>query len=147
MLPEDIFNRLFDRENFSGTGSGRTVIWKAFFTKVLPDNLLIGVGAGCVPEALKAYLGNVTAVHNAYFNMLGEYGILGLPVFLIMLYDRWHTQYVKKQYIEAALLVGICAIIFFLDSYAKKFFWNIIMLIIINEKVRENSDKEKSGYN
>lgn len=145
ILPEEIVNRLFNDSiaGVDGTGSGRTKIWKIVLTKIIPYNFIMGVGPGCMPEALMEFYGYVKGVHNTYLNMLGEYGILGLPAFLVMLYDKWHNQYKLKQYIEAALLVGICVIIFFLDSYAKKFFWNIIMLIIINEKVIKSKLEEE----
>ena len=148
MLPEDIYNRLFN-DNFMGegsTGSGRTLIWEVLFSEIIPKHSIIGVGAGCSPVALSEFYGYLKGVHNTYFNMLAEYGILGLPAFIIMLYDKWKYQYKSKHYVEAALLVGICVIIFFLDSYAKKFFWNVIMLLVINEAVSKaelsNSSKE-----
>jgi O-antigen ligase len=148
MLPEDIYNRLFN-DNFVGegsTGSGRTIIWEILFTKIVPENFIMGVGAGCSPVALRQYFGYLKGVHNTYFNMLAEYGVLGLPAFIIMLYDKWKYQYKSKHYVEAALLVGMCIIIFFLDSYAKKFFWNVIMLLVINEAASKaelsNSSKE-----
>lgn len=146
MLPEDIYNRLFNNTDFTGseaTGSGRVEIWVTLVTKIVFKNFFIGVGAGCVPRALGEYFGSLAGAHNTYLNMLGEYGVLGLPAFLIMLYDKWKGQYCAKRYIEAALLVGICVIMFFLDSYPKKFFWNVIMLLIISEKAFRTQNSEK----
>lgn len=134
LLPDTLRLRMFSVESYTGTGAGRTEIWKTVITKVLPDSWLLGNGAGCVCVRLIPYYGFRRGVHNTYLNMLGEYGILGLPVFLIMLSGMLKKQVKTKRTVEAALLAGIFVAIFFLDAYAKKFFWNIMMLACIAEK-------------
>ena len=135
LLPDTLRLRMFSVESYTGTGAGRTEIWKTVITKVLPDSWLLGNGAGCVGVRLIPYYGFRKGVHNTYLNMLGEYGILGLPVFLIMLNGMLKKQVKTKRTVEAALLTGIFVAIFFLDAYAKKFFWNIMMLACIAGRV------------
>lgn len=148
MLPTQIYERIFSLDEYVGenaTGSGRTQIWEVVTTKIIPKNFLIGVGAGCAPVALIEFFGYFKGVHNIYLNMMCEYGILGLPCFLVMLYYKWREQYRLKQYVECALLISICAVAFFLDAYPKKFFWNVLMILAINERlIKENSKKEIS---
>ncbi|MCR4621555.1 MAG: O-antigen ligase family protein [Clostridiales bacterium] len=120
----------------------RGAIWKHVFYDLIPNTPPWGIGAGCGPVALKSIYGKLKGVHNTYLNMLLEFGILGLPIFFWMLFSLLRDEYKNKRYLEAALLISICSIIFFLDSYAKKFFWNVVMLLLINESVvacRENA--------
>ncbi len=146
MLPENIYARLFSADEYIGedaTGSGRTEIWEITIREIVPENILIGVGAGCAPVALIEFFGYFKGVHNIYLNMLCEYGLLGLPFFLIMLFYKWREQYRLKQYVEAALLVSICAVAFFLDAYPKKFFWNVLMILAVNENLLKAQKTEQ----
>lgn len=134
-LPEFIRWRLFSSESYISQGStvgNRSDIWKTIVQKILPDLPIWGVGAGCAPIALKVYYGYEKGVHNTYLNMLVEYGFFGIPIFLWILWSKLRSLILHKNIIYAALLVGICVTIFFLDSYAKKFFWNVLILLEID---------------
>ena len=101
---------------------------------------ILGLGPGCVSNKLVSYYGFAKGIHNTYLNMLCEFGILGLPAFLLMIVSILVRSHKRKFYIGMAMLLGICTTILFLDAYAKKFFWNIIMLIFIHEGIEEASD-------
>lgn len=136
-LPEHIRNRLFKNDSYMNTMNAhenRGAFWKLGITKIFTSNPLLGVGAGCVPIMLGRYFSTNRAMHNTYINMLCEFGLLGLPAFLWMLWNLFYRKFKQQKLIEMALLVGICLIIFFLDAYAKKFFWNVIMLLMIEPK-------------
>ena len=70
-------------------------------------------------------------MHSTYVTMLCEYGLFGLPVFLGLLWSLFRRKIKENDLSEAALLAGMCVIIFFLDAYSRKFLWNVIMLLMI----------------
>lgn len=134
MLPDSIQQRLFDNKSYKNTidsEHNRVAFWKLGITKIFPQNPILGVGAGCTPVRMIRVYGSYRGMHNTYINMLCEFGILGLPVFLWMLWNLFLTKKREGNSLEMALLVGMCLIVFFLDAYAKKFFWNVIMLLMI----------------
>ena len=137
-LPADLYDRMFSASNYT-TGSGRTGVWEILFKNVVPNMGIFGLGPGCVPIKLFTYYGRLKGVHNTYLNMLCEFGILGLPAFLLMIVSVIKRSFMRKFYLGAALLIGICITIFFLDAYAKKFFWNIVMLIFIEQGIEEDN--------
>lgn len=139
-LPVDLFNRLFSVENYTSTGAGRTIVWQTVFRGIVPNMGLFGVGPGCVSKSLASYYGVEKGVHNTYLNMMCEFGILGLPAFILMIVTEVIRNLKHKFYIGAALLMGICTTIFFLDAYPKKFFWNVIMLLFIYEGQEKAAD-------
>lgn len=137
LLPESLRSRLFDNDSYTRTinsEENRIAFWKLAFTEIIPKNLLLGVGSGCTPLWLGKFFSRNRGMHNTYINMLCEYGILGLPVFLGMLYSLFIEKKRQGNAAEIAQLAGICLIILFLDAYPKKFFWNIITLLMIDVK-------------
>ena len=139
-LPADLYNRLFTLKNYTSNGAGRTGVWEILFSDIIPNMGILGLGPGCVSNKLVSYYGFAKGIHNTYLNMLCEFGILGLPAFLLMIVSILVRSHKRKFYIGMAMLLGICTTILFLDAYAKKFFWNIIMLIFIHEGIEEASD-------
>lgn len=139
-LPIDLFNRLFTITNYTTNGAGRTSVWEILLRDIVPEMGLFGLGPGCVSLRLTSYYGFAKGVHNTYLNMLCEFGILGLPVFILMIVTIIKRSFKRKFYIGVALLIGICTTIFFLDAYAKKFFWNVILLLFIHEGIEEEND-------
>ena len=137
MLPEYIQQRLFQNDSYTRTinaHENRGTFWKLALTEIFPKHPLLGVGAGCTPLWLGRFYSTNRGMHNTYINMLCEFGILGLPAFLWMLWKLFIGKHAQGEYIEMALLTGICMIIFFLDAYPKKFFWNVVMLLMIESK-------------
>lgn len=134
LLPSEMIIRMFNLRNYSYqlTGSGRTEIWQTFIQNVMPRMGLFGLGAGCASVSLVSFFGSARGVHNTYLNMIGEFGILGIPAFLFMIGFALRESLKEKYYLGASMLLGMCTIIFFLDSYPKKFFWNVLILITIH---------------
>ena len=130
-LPAELMFRLFSITNYTSGGAGRTSIWEIVLQKIIPEMGLFGLGAGCASVSLVEYFGFARGVHNTYLNMFCEYGLLGLPAFVIMLVFLFKHTMKRRFYIGVALLACICMAIFFLDSYAKKYFWNVILLLFI----------------
>lgn len=135
LLPEYIQTRLFNNDSYMNTinaQENRVAFWRTAFTEIFPKHPLLGVGSGCTPLWLGKFFSYNRGMHNTYINMLCEYGVLGLPVFLRMLYGLFMEKKRQGNAGEIALLACICVIIFFLDAYPKKYFWNVIMLLMID---------------
>ncbi len=137
-LPEKISARLFEtdynREIISGS---RVRIWRAVVYGLIPQMPAYGVGAGCAPYALMQWYFRGKAVHNTYLCMICEYGLLGIGPFLWFLLTKMKKQIKLRNCSEAALLLSIYVTIFFLDAYAKKFFWNVVILATIAANAAE----------
>lgn len=130
-LPERIRWRLFNYESYlisEANSENRTAIWRNVIYFVIPDMHIWGLGAGCPGIALSSIYGHIKGVHNTYLNMICEYGIFGIGFFAALLSILFIKLKARKCYLEAACLIGMCVVIFFLDSYAKKYFWNVIMI-------------------
>lgn len=144
-LPERIRWRLFDSESYLASEAreeGRTAIWKNVFYFVLPDMHMWGLGAGCPGIALSSVYGHIRGVHNTYLNMICEYGVFGIGFFVAFLGVLMAKLKSRACYLELACLIGMCVLIFFLDSYQKKYFWNVIMmayLAVITTPVQERA--------
>ena len=61
-------------------GSGRLLIWQEVLS-VVGDHPLIGVGLHQVQQYLRA----ASVAHNAYLSTLGEQGLVGLTIYLVMM--------------------------------------------------------------
>lgn len=147
MLPEHIQARLFDSESYKNTANAeenRVAFWRLAITEIFPKRPVLGVGAGCVPIWLGKFFSTNRGMHNTYINMLCEFALFGLPVFLRMLYALFIKKKREGNPGEIALLAGICVIIFFLDAFAKKFFWNIIMLLMIDVTQTDSAKNPQS---
>lgn len=139
-LPQELTLRLLSRESYQSAmeSSGqRGAIWRHIIYEIVPSMKPWGLGSGCAPAALYKFYGYYKAVHNTYLCMAMEYGILGIPVFLLFLWKMFKKLQNSKKIMEIAMLTGIMCAIFFLDSYAKKFFWNVLYFAVISLKVKE----------
>jgi O-antigen ligase len=140
IIPESIYQRIFRLENytrdFDSYGS-RTSIWIIMVTKIIPNILPLGLGSGMVPYELLHYFGQIKATHNTYLTIIGEYGFIGFPIFAIFIV-KMLNKLKKYNPIILSGLVAMLVVIFFLDSYPKKFFWNCLILasLYINTKNR-----------
>ncbi len=82
---------------------------------IIKGNFLIGVGPGNMPEKINQQVGNgkvrikVTHghVHNAYFEMMGTLGIIGLSALLLMLFYPLYVFVHNKHYDRRIGSLGI----------------------------------------
>ena len=147
IVPEYIIQRLFDIQSYLtviNNGGDRIEFWRHAFQDIIPQNLPLGVGSGCAPLWLGRYYTMNWGMHSTYVTMLCEYGLFGLPVFLGLLWSLFRRKIKENDLSEAALLAGMCVIIFFLDAYPRKFLWNVIMLLMLS---CESSSCVKCGLN
>ena len=67
----------------SGNLNYREVIWQHTLS-AWADNPILGSGTGALGHALNPYHVNFEWAHNAYLQILGENGIIGLAIYLLM---------------------------------------------------------------
>lgn len=138
-LPQDLIQRLFTIESYLSDTEGytsRSGIWKNIYNFILPVMPIIGYGSGVAGYILADIYGYLKGVHNTYLNMILEYGFIALPIFILFIYRIYKNLLLNKKVEYTPMLVAMLIIILFLDSYAKKFFWNTLMFlaIITNEE-------------
>jgi O-antigen ligase len=115
-------------------GSDRLLIWDMAFTQ-FSHTPLFGMGIGSFQGVTKM------GVHNQFIIVLVESGIIGVVLFLIPLIVLFKKTMKNKISLLPAILIGTFIVIFFLDAYNKKFFWNAIMISVIILRMAENSKK------
>lgn len=133
-LPESIVLRLFSLDSFSRDFSqvlSRSVIWKDTIKYIIPSSPLLGYGSGCAAEVLLSICGYYMGTHNTYLNMLVEYGILFLPIFMLFLRKIYRNISYQRNTPKTMVFTAILVIIFFLDSFAFKSFWNVLMYSVL----------------
>ncbi|MCE1204300.1 MAG: O-antigen ligase family protein [Holophagaceae bacterium] len=109
----------------------RTDIWSNLVNHVIPRLQIWGVGSGCAPILLIDFYGRMRGAHNTYLNILVEYGVFGLPLLLGLL---WRVLKPAIKQVNFPALIALSALVmtsFFLDAYAKKYFWNILIYCYI----------------
>lgn len=142
LLPEYISMRLWGKGAYThdiGVRNTRFDIWTVIFTKVFTNFSIIGHGTGSGGFLLSQYMNQITGVHNTYFSMIVDYGVLGLPVFLYFLFILFKKIRNESNGAKILSFIAIVIVVFFLDSFFKKFFWNILMYCAIIGVTTENS--------
>jgi len=133
-LPVELYSRIFSIENYlreTGEMGARYRIWEYCIVDILPKSGIFGLGAGCSPVALLPYMGYASGVHNLYLNMLLEFGILGIPVFIVFIWKLFAVCIKNQNIFALGALVGVLVCSFFLDTYANKFLWNAMAYCLI----------------
>ena len=102
LVPEDIFNRLFETKQQiqDGNFTGRGYIWKSAFQSFAEEGAYLqGSGWGNFSELTSKHTGLHNAPHNSYIGTLVELGIIGLFIFLTLLF-----YIIKKNILLCRLL-------------------------------------------
>lgn len=138
-LPETIMVRYFTIDSFTSDYTRddltRTNIWIYFIDWVIPASPLLGYGAGTAPLALSNTVSDYyMGTHNTYLNMIVEYGIIGLPIFLFFLLNIYKNIIQQKNPTKMAVFLCILVVIFFLDSFPMKAFWNVLIYSTLGYK-------------
>ena len=117
-------------------GALRTVIWKNAI-ELFFNSPILGVGAGSTLPAFvdAGYLRAVT--HNFYLALLLEYGILGSMLFFILLIRILKEIQLRNNRFEVAAFWGTMAAALFLDTLTTKFFWGMLILLVIRTNLLE----------
>lgn len=134
LLPENIYFRLFESTSVDNIEQGRLYIWRIIFKNIIPDMPIIGFGSGMAGNTIKQYTYFKVGSHNTYFHMILEYGVLGLPVYVYFLSRIFKKIKLEGDYAKILSFIAILIVTFFLDSFFKKYLWNILMFSVITVK-------------
>jgi O-antigen ligase len=152
VLPDFIFKRFVEHGGVLNTieaGGGRTEIWDYIFLKIIPEFNIWGYGSGTSSVLTKDYFGYAKGIHNTYLLIFLEFGVIGLIIFFIFLWKILERIKKENNYAKLCSFIAILIIIFFLDSYFKKYFWNILMFCVISNKfniIEAHVTKLKHSY-
>lgn len=146
-LPPNLSERLFQADSYVsdvGQSGLRFDVWSVVVRHILPELPAWGVGSGNAPLLLSQWFGVLKGVHNTYLNMVIEYGVFGLPLFLAILLVLGVRSWRARDFERLALLAAICVSIFFLDSFAKKFLWNALLYVALGLPILANVRDDES---
>ena len=142
LLPEALRAR-FTIESLTGqidNGANRLVIWRNAIYLIL-KHPIFGVGSG---NALPAFRENgylVAVTHNFYLGLLLEYGLIGFSIYISFLLSIVSKIKFKKAQFEIIYFLGIMIVSVFLDTLTTKFFWGMLMILMIYTNSYENKRK------
>lgn len=144
-MPEKLYNRLFgiERYSMSTDTNSRTYIWNNAFTYVIPHIPFWGVGLGNAPVSMYGIAGYYVGIHNTYITMLMEFGLFGIPVFIMWLVRTLKAMIKNHLVIGIAAMVGLIIVMMFIDIYRAKFMWSSIAyflaLIHVNTRYKDKT--------
>ena len=140
MIPETVLDR-FSIEAVEATGgSGRTDIWKSAWEKISKGSLLrlfFGYGSGA--ELVVDNLGNARVMHNQLMQMLANYGIVGLVLYLRLVWVSFNNILRRNsRYIGA--FCGMMALSMTLSmSPSYKPLWILLIMAFLTSKPKNES--------
>lgn len=138
LLPKFIFDRITGEGDIISTlefGGGRSDIWSIVFNNIIPKIPILGYGSGNSSTIIGQFFDMNIGSHNTYLLLVLEYGLIGLPIFLLFLWTIFKRIKLEKDYSKIFMFIAIIIIVFFLDAYFKKYLWNILMFVVIRNKI------------
>ncbi|WP_338752826.1 O-antigen ligase family protein [Bacillus sp. FJAT-52991] len=135
VIPNGAFDRILtiQEEVNSGSLSGRGELWFAGL-EMVNEQPLLGVGAGAYPAALEEFLGTRELSHNTLLSVIAETGVIGLILFLTVLFISFYTA-CQTSYLEATLFFVLLTIwllaSMFLTWELRKPTWLLFALIAL----------------
>ncbi|MDD6556647.1 MAG: O-antigen ligase family protein [Collinsella sp.] len=133
MLPGSVAERFLGASISKGTGLERTTAWK---------NVLAAFGSS---DLLRQFLGhgynatidvtfNGLVAHNSYIEVLYSFGFVGLLLYMFAVVLSAVRAWCSRRFVVVFALVGFCALLMSLSSYAFKPFWAVVALALMGTK-------------
>lgn len=136
IIPESTLDR-FKIKNMLSFG-GRSGIWKKSLQTFLSAplaNKLIGYGMGSFVSAVQYFnYGMYLMSHNVIINLLIETGIIGIILFIIMIYFIFKQQKENKNYFGICLTISTLLLYLTLDMNLNFWINIVISSLILNSK-------------
>lgn len=140
LLPEELFNRLFDFANYSG-GTGRIEHWIEALKQVM-KRPIFGNGIVGYFSFFKSLYGGEFAMHNSFLAVLFEVGIVGFTFFMVPILLGIYSSLKTKSAMLVAIIVSNMAAAFFLDALHTRYLWNAIIIVVVWYEIQKRKEKE-----
>ncbi len=132
MLPEHIYNRIFNFESYEAvilTEGDRIDIWKNAITEVFPKSPIFGVGIGNSPVAMKEVYVKLKALHSTWLVPLIDVGIVGFVLWIAFVIPKIKLSFKLRAQTVYPFAVMLAAVIMAttLDSQKEKYLWNAFL--------------------
>jgi O-antigen ligase len=148
-VPAYSFERLktTPTEITQGNLNSRTLIWEAGL-RVYNDSPLWGAGGGSYPYVVQPVLGREEVAHNSFLSVLVECGIIGLCLFLGILFTALRSAN-RHDLMHRAMWLAVMAVIVFgasaLTWEYRKPVWLFMTLAVASANMRLSENREGSG--
>jgi O-antigen ligase len=128
-----LFDRFQDQEDVSSAGD-RTGIWETSFKNFKSQSIFtIIFGQGFFNGTLN--LSDGTSIHNNYLEVLYDYGIVGLFIYLILFYFIYSKGSMSQKILASCFLLSALT----LSPLMSLEFWFVFLLLIVNDnKLKQN---------
>lgn len=144
LVPEDVIERMNIQVLLADGGGGRKVIWKSALDQYLNGNIfriLFGYGAnGLIAQGERGATG---AMHNYYLQLLTNYGVIGLSLYLNLFWKSirkfWHCN---RKYVAGLIAMAVLSLTLTTSPNYKPL-WILMMMAMVPE--RNLSEMEEDG--
>lgn len=153
LIPEQAWDMVRARSNIerikSDHGAGRIDIWKDYIRNIY-NFCFIGVGIGRSREVIKdSFTYNFSLTHNQYLEEFVDFGIVGLSLFLMLLYSLWKKSTMDNKYnfsiqIYRGLFFSWLIMMFFVNVRQLRDFW-IFLGLSFSLLFKKFSEEKQTG--
>ena len=146
MIPQGTLNRLTLEALLTDSGSGRSQIWERGLSQFFQGNLfniIFGYGYGGLTVITGlSYIPATTTMHNQFLQQLTCYGIVGLILYLLLLYRVFEEfRNNKRPYVGPLLGIMLMGMTLTMGpSY--KILWILLFHAGLSTVVEENNNEE-----
>lgn len=146
MIPQGTLNRLTLEALLTDNGSGRSQIWERGLSQFFQGNLfniIFGYGYGGLTVITGlSYIPATTTMHNQFLQQLTCYGIVGLLLYILLLYRVFEEfRNNKRPYVGPLLGIMLMGMTLTMGpSY--KILWILLFHAGISTEVEENNNEE-----
>lgn len=149
-LGGDIIQRFTLSSVLESGGTGRTLIWNALISYVIPNNLWFGVGLGGenVYISIAPYVPIAHGTHNILLTIIAQVGIVGSIMYITFFVKSTKTiikNYIKFEYLIIPLAMILTAFINGMgeDIFDERYLWFTIGLGLMFMHSRTLINKEE----
>lgn len=148
LLPEDVQLRYSMQSIAENNGAGRFDIWKYLVNYAFenPDRLIHGSGLLSTYDILANanVVEHAGAAHNQFVQVLVDQGLLGLMLFIALIFTCFFRNWIKRPYYACAF-AAVMVFSLSLTLYIFKPYINIIIMCALSsEKGKKNEIEEKN---
>jgi O-antigen ligase len=134
LVPVSLYSRFINNDFITNeflNPYSRTNIWKTIMNNIIPEMPFLGYGSGNAYFIVGEYMGIPLSSHNLIFDILLQFGFLGVIIFLSFLISLFLFLLKYKQHHLIFAFIGILLVTIFLEGLSKKYFWNVIIFSVL----------------